>query len=148
MFRTINEIRDELSELIETLDLKDDFAFARIISLLNDYSRRILLLERSLERSQHDDFYWYLEGVLYQKQMERIELLYGVNTNATATLNSSAQSENENAPANATPGHLRLRSLLVKVPAFFETPITQARLSVPLPHGPNQPATKLICNFG
>ena len=60
----------------------------------------------------------------------------------------SVQSEAKNAPKNATPGQLRLHSLLVKAPSNFQASARARKLHfIPLPHGSGQPAGQLFCHF-
>ena len=67
---------------------------------------------------------------------------------AATTVAPSVQSEAKNAPKNATPGQLRLHSLLVKAPSNFQASARAKKLlTFPLPHGSGQPAGQLFCHF-
>lgn len=67
---------------------------------------------------------------------------------AATTVAPSVQPKDENAPKNATPGQLRLHSLLVKAPSNFQASARARKLHfIPLPHGSGQPAGQLFCHF-
>lgn len=67
---------------------------------------------------------------------------------AATTVAPSVESKDENAPANAAPGQLRLHPLLVKAPSNFQASARARKLHfIPLPHGSGQPAGQLFCHF-
>lgn len=146
--KSVNEIRDELYQAIQSVDFSDRAVFQVIQQLFKDYKLAVTGLDFNSERTEHFEGWFQLHDLFCKKHDEFLKLKREVRADAATTVAPSVQSKAENAPANAAPGQLRLHSLLVKAPSNFQASARARKLHfIPPPHGSGQPAGHLFCHF-
>lgn len=131
--------------------LEHDACMSFFIKRRNDFNQH---LDRARDRAyitwkEGFDLQQAVDGLSSQVEAKQLKQMKELR-NEVATESDPISAEASPVASHTSLGHLRLRSVLVKVPAtnFSSRKKAQKRLVCRLPLASGGTATKLVCNFG